>query len=134
MSKDYRVSVVVDREYGAQLADLAQSGPVWIVDTPLNRTAAETIWAATPNRTHLDGVTTFKFAPESSSEDILLNELDTIDLHHGEHSSDPPYTILEIIGARVTSRLKAELSEFGFNEFQETPQGFRAIRPLPTND
>lgn len=134
MSKDYRISVVVDREYGAQLADLAQTGPVWIVDTPPNRAAAERIWAAAPRLSHLQGVTTFKFAPESSDQDILMSQLNTIDLHHSEYSSDPPYTILEIIGTHLTSRLKAELSEFGFHEFEETSYGFRAVRLLPSND
>lgn len=134
MKGRYRVLVVLNREYGARLADLAQTGPVWIVDTPPNRGVAESIWAAAPGRSHLGGVTTFKFAPESSDQDILISQLNTIDLHHGEYSSDPPYTILEIIGTHLTSRLKAELSEFGFHEFEETSDGFRALRPLPSND
>jgi hypothetical protein len=134
MTEPYRVLVVVDRDYGQRLAELAQSGPVWILDTPANRTAAQQIWAADPNRSHLKGVTTFKFREESSSEDILINELDTIDLHHGTHSASPPYTVLDVIGTAVTARLKAELAQFGFDDFQETPQGFRAVRPMPTDD
>jgi hypothetical protein len=30
----------------------------------------------------LEGITTFKVPEGSSSEDILINQLDTIDLHH----------------------------------------------------
>jgi hypothetical protein len=132
MTEPYRVFVVVDRDYGQRLAALAQTGPVWIVDTPANRTVAQQIWAADPNRSHLEGITTFK-APEGSSEDILINELDTIDLHHGTYSANPPYTVLDVIGTAITARLKAELAQFGFNEFQETPQGFCAVRPIPTD-
>jgi hypothetical protein len=132
MPEPYRVFVVVDREYGERLGKLDQTAPVWIVDTPTNRTVAQQIWAANPNRSHLEGVTTFKFGEACSSEDILINELDAIDLHHGIYSANPPYTVLEAIGARITARLKAELSHFGFEDFQETDQGFRAMRPMPT--
>lgn len=41
MPELYRVFVVVDREYGERLGELAQTGPVWIVDTPANRTNAD---------------------------------------------------------------------------------------------
>src|SRR5215471_2612830 len=98
MTGPYRVFVVVDRDYGTPLAELAESGPVWIVDTPANRSVAQQIWAAHPNRSHLQGVTTFKVPEGTSSEDILINELDAIDLHHGTYSASPPYTVLNVIG------------------------------------
>jgi hypothetical protein len=131
MAEPYRVFVVVDREYGQRLAELAQTGPVWIVDTAANRTVAQRIWATDPNRSHLDGVTTFKFPEGSSSEDILINELDTIDLHHGIYSANPPYTVIEVIGTGISDNVKNSFAEFGFDQFEPTPQGFRAIRPLP---
>lgn len=124
-----RVFVVLDREYGERLQGLDRSGPVWIVDTPPNRKAAEKIWTAQPDLDHLDGVTTFKIEINDSLEDNLIQELDTIDLHHGVHSSDQPYTILEIVGTQPTERIKGELSRHGFREFQATKQGFVAIRP-----
>ena len=134
MTKPYRVIVVLDRAYGQRLIELAQTGPVWIVDTAANRSIAQQIWAADPNHSHLDGVTTFKFEEGSSSEDILINELDTIDLHHGTYSANPPYTVLEVIGTPISPRLKTDFSRFGFDEFQETGSGFRAVRPTPTDD
>jgi len=134
MAEPYRVFVVVDRDYGHRLSQLAQTGPVWIVDTPANRAVAQGIWTTNPNNSHLDGVTTFKFGEGNSSEDILVNELDTIDLHHGTYSANPPYTVLEVIGTGISTRLKAELSQFGFDEFQETSQGFRSVRPAPTGE
>jgi hypothetical protein len=119
---------------GERLSELAQTGPVWIVDTPLNRAAAQKVWAVDPNRSHLDGVTTFTTTGEDSPPaDTLINELDTIDLHHGTYSADSPYTILEVIGAEMSERVKTGLSEFGFNEFQTTAEGFRAVRPLPSD-
>ena len=64
---------------------------------------------------------------------MLINELDTIDLHHGTYSANPPYTVLDVIGTAVTARLKAKLGEFGFDDFQETREGFRAVRPVPSD-
>jgi hypothetical protein len=104
---------------------------VWIVDTPANRSVAQDIWAAHPNRSHLEGVTTFKVAESAASEDMLINQLDTIDLHHGAYSANPPYTIIEVIGAGISDKAKEALAEFGFDHFDATPQGFRATRPLP---
>ncbi len=127
----YRVVVVLDPDYGERLSQLAGQAPVWIVDTPKNRAEAQKIWAAEPNRSHLDGVTTFKTNSDSSPEDVLIDELDTIDDHHGIHSANPPYTVVEVIGSSITDRLKSKFSQFGFNQFESTPQGFYAIRPLP---
>jgi hypothetical protein len=131
MSEPYRVFVVLDRNYGQRLAELAEAGPVWIVDTPGNCAVAQQIWVANPNHSHLEGVTTFKFVEDSLCEDILLNELDTIDDHHGTYSANPPYTIIEVIGTGIGDTVKAKLAEFGFDQFEPTLQGFRAIRPLP---
>jgi hypothetical protein len=130
MAAEYGVFVVVDREYGERLCELARRGAVWIIDTPLNHAAAQKIWSERPNANHLEGVTTFK-SVASSPENALLNELDTIDLHHGSYSADPPYTVLEVIGASVTESVKAELRQYGFDEFCSTATGFRAVRPVP---
>ena len=132
MTEPYRVFVVVDREYGARLTNLVQTGPVWIIDSPANHAAAQQIWAVNPNPSHLDGVTAFKLGEDSSSEDILIDELETIDLHHGTCSADHPYTVLEVIGTVISMRLKIDFSKLGFNDYQETSQGFRARRPTPT--
>ena len=94
-----------------------------------NHSAAQKFWADEPNRDHLDGVTTFKFGEDSSPQDILINELDTIDMHHGIYSANPPYTVLEAIGTSISERLRSKLSQFGFNQFETTPKGFRAVRP-----
>lgn len=132
MAEVYRIFVVLDRDYGERLSELARTGPVWIVDTPVNRATAQQVWAVYPSRSHLDGITTFKTSDDCSPEDTLINELDTIDLHHGTYSANPPYTVLEVIGAVLSERLKTELSQFGFDDFQPTTEGFRAARPLPS--
>jgi len=130
MAEAHRVLVVLDDSHGDKLPDLVRSGPVWIVDTPPNRAAAQSFWAANPGRTHLNGITTFKFEAGTPPEDILINELATIDLHHGIYSGDGPYAMLEVVGAHLDETLKSKLGLFGFREFQTTSEGFRATRAV----
>ncbi len=127
----YKVFVVLDREYGERLSALVEKSPVWVVETPKNRAIAQVIWSANPNRSHLEGVTTFKAGEDSSPEDALIQQVETIDLHHGVHSASPPHTVVEVIGSGITERVKAKFAEFGFDQFEATPQGFRASRSLP---
>jgi hypothetical protein len=127
MPASYRLFVVLDRDYGPRLTELAQSGPVWIVDTPANRNAARRIWnAAVPGT--FESVTTFTFGEGSSFEDVLINELPTIAEHHGLYSGNPPYTMMEVIGTEISEKIKDALARFGFDQFEPTPLGFRAIR------
>jgi hypothetical protein len=126
----YSVFVVLDGEYGTRLSELIVKGLIWIVDTPTNRAAAEIFGTASPNRKQPDGVTLFKSKNIGFPETILLANLYTIDLHHNSYSADPPYTVLEVIGTSLSEKIKTDLSEFGFDEFFTTSEGFRAERPL----
>jgi hypothetical protein len=58
-----------------------------------------------------------------------VSELDKIDLHHGSYSANPPYAILEVLGAPLSDRIKAQLSQYGFDEFHPSAAGFRAVQP-----
>jgi hypothetical protein len=129
----YKVYVVVDREFGEQLTELERGVPVWIVDTPTNKAVVQRFWNERPGEGHLTGITTFNDVNSSSPEDILLGELDSIDLHHGSYSADPPYTVLEVLGTPLTVRTKNELSTYGFNEFHANSAGFTAKRPKPAD-
>ena len=126
--KPYQVSIVLDRCYGDRLATLALNGPVWIIDTPDNKAAAQSCWKQNPAASHLEGITTFDWSGNAPPEEILIGYLDTIELHHGEYSAPAPYSILQVIGATRTPQVVAELAEYGFNHLEDTPEGFRATR------
>ena len=131
MAGPYRVCIVVDRNFGERLAELARGVPVWIVDTPSNKAVAQRLWKERPNESHLTGITTFDDTESSSADELLIAELDSIDLHHGVHSADPPYTELEVLGARLTDTAKQALAAYGFAKFHENSIGFTAIRCEP---
>ena len=107
MAGPYRVCIVVDRNFGERLAELARGVPVWIVDTPSNKAVAQRLWKERPNESHLTGITTFDDTESSSADELLIAELDSIDLHHGVHSATTPYTELEVLGARLTDTAQA---------------------------
>ena len=42
-----------------------------------------------------------------------LPSSDTIDMHHGIYSADPPYTVICVIGAALTATVRAAVSPYG---------------------
>jgi hypothetical protein len=126
----YRVIVVVDRAFGEQLESIARGIPVWIIDSPPNRAFVEKVWREYPEPSHLKGVTIFNSPEDASAERSLLGQLDTIDLHHGAYSADPPYSELEVIGVVLTEAIQTALEQTGFKEIHPTGAGFRAVQSL----
>jgi hypothetical protein len=124
----YKVYVVVDRQFGERLTELERGIPVWIVDTPANKSVAQRLWSECPGGSHLTGITTFVDLKTSSPEDMFLGMVDTIDLHHGSYSTVSPYTVVEVLGTSLTARVEQELSLYGFDEFRANPEGFSASR------
>ena len=124
-----RVFVVLDKNFGLNLATLAKEGSVWIIDTPTNKVAAQQIWKGNADQPQ-SYVTTFIASDNLSPEDIFVDEMKDIDLHHGKHSVDPPYTTLDVIGIPLTENVQRELAAYGFDQFEGTVHGFRATRSL----
>jgi hypothetical protein len=127
----YSVSVVLDRSYGSRMRGLIKAGPVWVVDSPANREFTQQLWAESPTLGHLDGVTLFKASENRPPEQMLIDWMDTIDLHHGVYSADPPYTAIRVVGSMLTPEGRQVLGTFGFASFTVTDEGFHAVRPLP---
>ena len=86
------------------------------------------MWKERPNASHLTGITTYRVSTDTSPEENLINELGTIDLHQRPQSTDSPYMQLEIIGTRLSERIKSELAEIGFHDFHPTRDGFLTVR------
>ena len=109
---------------------IARGIPVWIIDSPTNRAFVEKVWREYPEPSHLKGITIFNSPEDASAERSLLGQLDTIDLHHGAYSADPPYSELEVIGVVLTEAIQIALEQTGFKEIHPTDSGFRAVQTL----
>jgi hypothetical protein len=118
--KSNKVALVLDPKFDQRLADLAGHSHVWIVDTPANRLIAEKFWQDNPEHKLKTGITTFKVNDNEPVVETCLRILDMINLHHGENSSNPPYSALEIIGLPASQQIKAALEELGFEEIERT--------------
>lgn len=109
------VAVVFTPDYSADLQRLAFHTPVWIVDTPANRAAAEDAWQTAIEWPHIT-VTLFRASDDWKAllEQIALKEK-TIDAVEG-------------IGTPLTQSVRTALAGFGLDRVEETRHGFRARR------
>jgi hypothetical protein len=126
----YRVHVVVDPACGERLRTLPKGEPAWVVDSAENWLVIRSLWKERSPETQLEGITSFKFDPTGVPEDWLLDEISTIDLHHGEYSNDPPYSVLNVIGVAWSDRIAEVLSEYGFVSHEPTAEGFVTRREI----
>ena len=122
----YRVRVIVDPTFGERLSALSADEPVWIIDSPSNTPVVHRLWRERPAVSHLTGITTFTASSGARPEDELVAHLDTIDLHHGHYSADPPYSVIEVIGCPASERVCSALTELGFTIDSATSEGFIA--------
>ena len=128
MSRTHTVAVVVDRDFADRLCDLSNRTHVWIAATPENRAAAERIWKSRTSLGEPFMLTTFQFRPEATPDQVVADELESIELHHGSDSPTNPWSALEVIGAQLTPQLEAELRDIGFVSFDPTADGFTCAR------
>lgn len=115
------VAIVFDPDFASQLERLAFHTPVWVVDTPANRAAAEDAWHAAIEWPHIT-VTLFRPPDAHPSKDDWRMLLDQIAFR--ERSVDA----IEVLGSPLTLVARAVLVDAGFARFDETPHGFRAKR------
>ena len=124
IDKPYKVHIVVDLDYGNRIRDLPLNEPAWIIDSDINRPVVEAIWQEGKQQDYLVGITIFQGAASDSQEDCLIAELETIELHHGSQSHDPPYSILDVIGIHWSERIKEAFANYGFTSHTSTKNGF----------
>lgn len=73
----------------------------------------------------------FKAEGDRPPAQILIDQIDTIDMHHGVYYADPAYTVVRVIGTELVPEIRAVLGRFGFDSFMAIESGFEAVRPLP---
>jgi hypothetical protein len=115
------VAIVLDPDYSGELEKLAFRTPVWIVDTPPNRAAAEDAWRSAVEWPHIT-VTLFRPPESEATRDdwrALLGQVSLLERNVDGY---------DVFGAALTLSARAALTEAGFVRFEETENGFRARR------
>jgi hypothetical protein len=119
------VAIVLDADFGAQLHELASRIPVWIVDTPGNRSSIESEWT----RRRRDGaereLNVFRMIDGLSASDHIAALLRTIDKQHGPSAEDGPFATLLVIGAAADVAPVEAIRAIGGSSPMETANGFR---------
>jgi hypothetical protein len=126
-----RVLVILDPNYGDRLRDVWPGRAVWITMSIANEPVVRSFWANHPKLDHLTGITGLRFDPLVAAEDRFISGLDAIDLHHGPYSTSNPYSELEVVGIQPTSAVREAMTQLGFTQFEERPDGFVARRSQP---
>ncbi len=122
------VAIVLVPDFATEVEALVRQMPVWLIDTPPNRAAAERLWRGSPA---LD-LTLFSATAGESAEEVCAGIIGTVELHHGPHSRDPPCEAIEVIGATVSPLVRAALSAEGYPLVAERLGGFVATRDPDT--
>lgn len=115
------VAIVFTPDYASQLEKLAFHTPVWLVDTPENRSAAEETWRQAIEWPHIS-VTLFRPPDREAAKEEWLALIEQI--RYRERAVDT----IDAIGVSLTAVARAALEEAGFRRFEESSGGFRARR------
>src|SRR5580693_7246888 len=105
-----KVAIVVDRTFGNRLPALARLRHVWVVGSSANTPVIRGIWQDPPTEDRVSmrsGVTSFIDDADLSAEEICAGIVDVVDEHHGEFSSAPPWSEIEVFGVGLTPTLRS---------------------------
>ena len=113
------VAIVLTPDYADSLGKLAFHTPVWIVDTPENRAAAEEAWRSAIEWPHIT-VTLFRPLGETPTKEdwrALVEQIAFL---------EKAFDAIDVIGAPLSPDARAALGDAGFGRFDETREGFKA--------
>ena len=129
VSREHRVAVVVDPALASVVAELAQDRHVWAVRVTGTEKVATNVWLDNQKGQHRcndAGLTLFNGS--ATPEESFLSILDSVELHHGEYSHDPPLSVIEVLGVDATKAIHDALAELGFTEVSTADACFVARR------
>jgi len=118
------VGIIIGDKSGFALQELAPIMPVWAPKTSNYEQVAKNLRETHPNTE----ITLYNRDASKAPEREFISWLPTIDLHHGEYSSETPWQILHVYGVVITTEITEALQEYGVEEFIPTDFGFRARR------
>ena len=107
------VAVVFDPDFSSSLEKVAFHTPVWMIDTPENRAAAEQAWRTAIDWPHISVTLFSDYDWKTLLYQIALNER---------------FEMLEVLGSPLTPDARDALESAGFVRVEETGEGFRARR------
>jgi hypothetical protein len=129
MTLDSRtVAVVLDPAFSSRLASLAQRAAVWIVDSPENRPAIESLWTARRTRGAEYDVTVFRSIPELSAEAHIEGVVRSVGKRENAADEDATVGTIEVYGTGMSEAMRSTFEKHGYTRMELLGEGFRAHR------
>ncbi len=124
----YGVAVIIGTEF-SELERLAKTMHVWAPETSDNLELVERLNNELSGSTRQEsGITLYFYDPGEPPEETFLSLLDTVDLHHGPFTNDPPWNFMEVHGLTLTPSVAEALKQLHVCQFHDTSDGFVASR------
>src|SRR5688572_15915747 len=96
------IAIVLDEAFSSRLASLAESASVWVVDSPANRPAIESLWTARRTRGAAYDVTVFRTIPGLSAEDHVDGVVRSVERHRSSDEEEPGVGAIEVYGTEMS--------------------------------
>ena len=121
-------AIVLDPAFASRLASLADRAAVWIVDSPENRPAIESLWTARRTRAASYDVSVFRMIPGLTPEQHVDGVLRSVG---GDAQPDEPLGpvgSIELYGVELTDAMRATLAAHDYLHLEPLGDAFRARR------
>lgn len=127
-TQSYKVGLVVDRDFGNRIPELACAFHVWVVESPSNTPIIQRFWQMERSEPDEDplgpGITAFKASEAESAQEMCARIAGDVDEHHGDFAHDPPWSEIAVYGVTLDERLRKVFEELGTTRFAQTRDGF----------
>lgn len=121
--KSCQVILIMDPHFGNAIENIVKLMPVWIIDSPVNRSAVEHVRKYNPNHYLLSLL--LYFSDENVIE-TFRRALNAIEDHHGSSSQVLAYESLRVIGIPLEPAISIVLNNYGFSQIAVETDGFIA--------
>ena len=122
------IAIVLDEAFSARLASLAESVAVWVVDSPANRPAIESLWTARRTRGAEYDVTVFRTIPGLSAAEHVDGVVRSVERHRSSDDDTPHVGAIEVYGTEASDAMRATFESHGYARLEPIDDGFRAHR------
>lgn len=124
------VLLILDPHFGENLEQLPRNTPVWMVDSPRNRAALNSLGTA------CGPVAVFSLRDNETAMDVFQRIVESLDQHHNEFAQHPPYDTLDVYGLPADADMLDSVKDFGFVLQVKKPDAMRFLKAgteeLPT--
>jgi hypothetical protein len=122
IGEDLIVEVAIDPTLASDLLEIAMMRPVWILETPQNKTLIDAAWKAAESMNLFE----INRCPvvSASAEQEFIDLLPTIHQHY--NWSNPRFKGIRVRGVGVTDRIREDLDDCGYRVMEASSDSFTA--------